>query len=157
MREGLQDQLFEKYPWLKPAPEYGPQILNVGDGWYTLLDTLCHYIDHAIKFENECITSYKLAKRARTEHTWTWKPRAKLLPYPTMAQIKEKFGGLRFYHNGLPETRYNLEGAISFAEQMSYSICEECGHPGKPNEEGWIITLCEPCREKRNKERGIKT
>ena len=39
-------------------------------------------------------------------------------------------------------------GLISMAETMSYKICEMCGNPGKPNEGGWITTLCENCRNK---------
>lgn len=56
-------------------------------------------------------------------------------------QIKEKFGGLRFYCeiDGTDEfTKLNIEG-------QSYNICEECGKPGKAREGGWIKTLCDEC------------
>ena len=56
------------------------------------------------------------------------------------AQVKEKFGGLRFYVNGANEEHYNY---ISFAENMSYRTCEKCGNPGKLYTNGWHTTLCE--------------
>ena len=59
-------------------------------------------------------------------------------------QVKEKYGGLRFYTNF-----YDLqsEKLIQEAENKSYEICENCGKPGKPNYEGWISTLCDKCRK----------
>jgi len=57
-----------------------------------------------------------------------------------ITQIKEKFGGLRFYISGGNDEIYKL---ISKAEEESYTICEVCGKLGKPNNEGWIKTTCE--------------
>jgi len=65
----------------------------------------------------------------------------------TAAQVKEKFGGLRFYINGT--RRPEVFDRISEAESASYSVCELCGKPGKPNNAGWIQTLCEDCRRKK--------
>jgi hypothetical protein len=53
-------------------------------------------------------------------------------------QIKEKFGGLRIYATGSKEL-YNL---IDDLEKKSYTICEECGEPGEPDNKGWIKTVC---------------
>lgn len=61
-------------------------------------------------------------------------------------QIKEKYGGLRFYVGGASNTVLDL---IDWAERKSYEICERCGELGKPNKTGWITTLCEKCREHR--------
>ena len=56
-------------------------------------------------------------------------------------QIKEKFGGLRFYIGGSTKEVFDL---ISKAELKSYSICEKCGKPGKCRDNtGWYKTLCE--------------
>jgi hypothetical protein len=52
-------------------------------------------------------------------------------------QIKEKFGGLRFYCED--DRMVELLGI----EGRSYTICEECGAPGKDRPGGWIKTLCE--------------
>ncbi len=62
-------------------------------------------------------------------------------------QVKEKFGGLRFYINGAPDEVHNL---ISEAETASQEICEECGNPGKLQTTGWWQTLCEEHIKKEN-------
>lgn len=64
-------------------------------------------------------------------------------------QVKEKFGGLRFYHNGVSadEERkaYMAMGAIRHAENMSFHVCEECGASAELRTEGWYRTLCDEC------------
>jgi hypothetical protein len=59
---------------------------------------------------------------------------------PVAVQVKEKFGGLRFYVQAATDKHYNY---ISFAESMSYRTCEECGAPGKRYTDGWHRTLCD--------------
>lgn len=54
-------------------------------------------------------------------------------------QVKEKFGGLRFYVGEATAEMYEL---ISAAEERSFSICELCGAPGEQNAKGWIRTRC---------------
>lgn len=58
----------------------------------------------------------------------------------SIAQIKEKFGGLRFYVHSAPA---DFLDAIDAAEALSISTCEECGKPGKRRPGGWIKTLCD--------------
>ena len=56
-------------------------------------------------------------------------------------QVKEKWGGLRFYVGGALR---EFHDAIEAAEEESYFTCEECGEYGKLREDlGWILTLCE--------------
>lgn len=57
-----------------------------------------------------------------------------------LMQIKEKFGGLRFY---IGTGNDKIFDRLYQAEQESYTICEECGKPGKPTDNGWIKTVCE--------------
>ena len=58
-------------------------------------------------------------------------------------QVKEKFGGLRFYVSETTEEFFIL---IDHAEQESYKICEDCGAPGSLNTERyWVRTLCKKC------------
>lgn len=57
-------------------------------------------------------------------------------------QVKEKFGGLRFYTGGAPP---EFHEAVRVAENESYRTCENCGNPGKPRGGGWIKTLCDDC------------
>ena len=56
-------------------------------------------------------------------------------------QVKEKFGGLRFYTERVPDDY--IRGLISMAEAMADVTCEECGAPGKKVNGGWIVTLCD--------------
>lgn len=58
----------------------------------------------------------------------------------TVLQIKEKFGGLRFYVDGSDK----LEEMISQAEADSFKTCELCGKPGVLRSTGsWLKTLCD--------------
>jgi hypothetical protein len=54
-------------------------------------------------------------------------------------QIKEKFGGLRFYIGGGSDAIFNR---IDQAEKESFKTCEVCGEPGKSTNDGWVRTLC---------------
>ena len=67
-------------------------------------------------------------------------------------QVKEKFGGLRFY---IGASTPEMQGRIEAAEKESYCTCEDCGAPGKAEGPGWIKTLCTGCRTKRNEARGF--
>jgi len=58
----------------------------------------------------------------------------------TIAQVKEKFGGLRFYIGSGNDAIWER---IQKAENDSYTICEKCGNPGKLREGGWLKTLCD--------------
>lgn len=61
-------------------------------------------------------------------------------------QVKEKFGGLRIY---LAYETEAMTAVIDKAEELSLTICEQCGRPGtaEPNKRGWVKTLCPACRE----------
>jgi len=130
MNPELQDKLYEKYPDLfreKDLPMSQTCMcwgLECGDGWYNLIDSACAIISYEIKY-NKC-------------------------PPVQFTQVKEKFGGLRIYYTGGNEF---TSGVISTVGYLSQTTCETCGNPGKQTNEGWIRTLCEPCREKRNASR----
>jgi hypothetical protein len=55
-------------------------------------------------------------------------------------QVKEKFGGLRFYVGGGSDDLY---AAIEEAASRSLTLCERCGAPGELRTGGWWQTLCE--------------
>jgi len=124
MRSDLQQKLFADYPAIfaqKDLPMNQTAMcwgIDCGDGWYDLIDTLCSSIQQHIKYGNN-------------------------VPQVEAVQVKEKFGGLRFYIDGGDD---EINGMIRMAEAMSYRICETCGCPGRPNEAGWISTQCESCR-----------
>lgn len=132
MRQELQDQLFKNYPLIfseKDLPETQTCMcwgIECGDGWYDLIDRLCRFLQ--------------------------WHTDKNTYPQVTASQVKEKFGGLCFYvsfntvRTDGKDCNNNfeyLQGAIDFAETMSYSICDVCGKPGKANSKGWISTRCE--------------
>jgi hypothetical protein len=71
------------------------------------------------------------------------------MPHITASQVKEKFGGLRFYTNGYTD---EVSAMISMAESMSYRTCEVCGSPGRSNSYGWISTLCDTHRLERGED-----
>ena len=61
----------------------------------------------------------------------------------TVHQVKEKFGGLRFYLN--KRVGRDIQMRIHKAELISLETCEECAHPGYRRNLGYIKTLCDCC------------
>ena len=66
---------------------------------------------------------------------------------PTLAQVKEKFGGLRIYLDNSSDEAYAI---VNAAEIESEKTCEICGQPGVNTEtSGWYATRCEKHSAKR--------
>lgn len=64
----------------------------------------------------------------------------------TVFQVKEKFGGLRFYIGTGTEAMFDL---IRAAEERSFQVCEDCGAMATLREHlPWMRTLCTTCLEK---------
>jgi hypothetical protein len=146
MDDTMSRQLIEKYPKIfagVPRPDGKgnyPFWLECGKGWYDMLDTLCAGIQNHVDNKNSQY-DYKVKRGEAKEED---RPNYQVVA----SQVKEKFGGLRFYTLGNDEF---VDGLISMAEGMSYKICEVCSKPGKIGGRGWITTMCEPCRELDNK------
>ena len=136
MSPELDKQLCAKYPELF-RDRHGDMKetlmcwgFECGDGWYPLIEQLCHSlmwdgrdVEHKFHRQNP----------------------------PTVVQVKEKFGGLRFYLHNATDHDHVLTG---FAENLSYKICETCGTMKDVfHTEGWIRTTCKPCNDERNKEK----
>lgn len=60
--------------------------------------------------------------------------------YPTVDQVKEKYGTLRFYMSVETE---EMSKFISEAENKSAVTCETCGNRGKLRGRGWYYTACD--------------
>lgn len=62
-----------------------------------------------------------------------------------VAQVKSKFGGLRFYYHPYdPE----FEEVVRQAEERASKTCEDCGEPGRHTVIGfWHATLCPECED----------
>jgi hypothetical protein len=104
-----------------------------GDGWYDLIYTLCKDIQYHIN-NNFLNLSEEEQKNIQV----------------IADQVKEKYGGLRFYYSGGDD---HIGGMVDFAESMSYNICESCGNKAKSYNDGWIRTHCESCEEEWQRKR----
>ena len=71
------------------------------------------------------------------------------LPQVEFAQVKEKYGTLRVYHNSGDDY---IHGLIVMAELMSGRTCELCGVPGRSTKGSWIQTLCIRCAKQAGEE-----
>lgn len=133
-----------KFPEMFGHKRYGG--FAVGPGWWTLLENLCQQIQSYTNWRNN--TREALLKDNPHNHKI---PDA--VPQVVVAQIKEKFGGLRFYYDGGDE---RIQGMVTMAEVWAHHACEECGKPGRQRSGGWIKTLCdehEAERQERMKQR----
>lgn len=119
MKEELEKKLFEEFPEIyhpeKPVTEI---LMSYGfmcnDGWFDIIYRLSKDI-------------YSMNRPESFE----------------VFEVKEKFGGLRFYvENGTEE----IFDRIHQAEEESYKTCEVCGKPGEARKNnGWVQTLCLDC------------
>jgi hypothetical protein len=86
-----------------------------GDGWFDLIWMLSLAIEDELKQHAD--------------------------PNFAVVQVKEKFGGLRYYINGPNERIHKL---VALTERASELTCEVCGGWGKTRRRGcWLKTLCE--------------
>jgi len=129
MKPELEEKMMRKYPKIFRQKDLSPQEtcmcwgISTGDGWYNLIDNLCGKIQRHVDGNN--------------------------IDQVEAMQVKEKFGGLRFYIDHGTEEIYNM---IYEAENESYETCEYCGSQDNVHQTkgGWIVTLCDECEEKRN-------
>jgi|688.fasta_scaffold217119_4 hypothetical protein len=175
MNSELQKKIFDKYPKMfgdrtKPMTEtcmcWG---LEVGDGWYDLIDVLCEALTYtystSVQVDEEDgkrlgIKPYKW--QAEDGYYFSVEP-----PQIIATQVKEKYGTLRFYYReeyseevmSLIQTgkypdlqriidRYSdyINGIVHFAETASGRTCEETGKLGELHatggtRRGWLKTL----------------
>lgn len=130
MNDELDKTLVEKFPKLfadryKSAQEtcmcWG---FECDSGWYNLIYSLCMCIQHYLDYKPE-------------------------VSQVVVDQVKEKYGGLRFYFHGGDEY---IEGLVRMAEYLSESTCEICGNSGKLRNNSWITVKCDKCFEKEKNE-----
>jgi hypothetical protein len=139
MRDELDNQLCEKYPKIFKDRHGDPKEtlmcwgFECGDGWYQILDSLCGQIQSYIDWKN------RSAEAGYKDFT--------PVEQVVAVQIKEKFGGLRFYYEGGDS---KIEGMVRMAESWASVTCEECGAPGETRPGGWIKTLCDTHKKERD-------
>lgn len=116
MKKELEQKFYDRWPaWFNRTNPQRSRMCDgfrVGDGWFNILWELCEAIEPLAGPEFEVF------------------------------QVKEKFGGLRFYVEG-----YNTEivRLIGVAESKADETCEYCGAYGELRGEGWMKTLCDQC------------
>ena len=150
MNERLQSDLVKAHPKIFKNIGGDPMVtcmadgIQCNDGWYDLLDTLCHTMQRHCDVENtRYITEtdkYEFVVEGAPEYVQV-----------VAAQVKEKLGTLRFYVDGGDTT---TEAMIELAEAMSGRVCELCGSPAKTSRDsGWLHTTCDACNKRIRLER----
>lgn len=137
--EKFSEEMHTAFPKIFVRPFGG---FAIGSGWYQIIRSLCANIQSYID-SREC---HRLSLMKSN-------PMNRALPEQieqvTVDQIKEKFGGLRFYYSGGDE---KIDGMVMMAESWAAHTCETCGKPGKSRDGGWIRTLCDEHEAERQKQ-----
>jgi hypothetical protein len=130
MNPDLELKLHNKYPKILKDIGGNPMHtcmafgIETGDGWYDILDETMSKIQYFCDLCSKDDREVQLVA----------------------AQIKTKFGSLRFYVDIYGENEIEnkiLNDFVDKAERKSFGLCEVCGKQGKRNNSGWIETLCE--------------
>ena len=122
MRKELEQRLVERWPhWFNIGGDIRYTAMARGfthdDGWFDILWRLCEDLEPLVM-----------------EMERAGGPKFEVL------QVKEKFGGLRFYVNCRND---GIRKRIDAAIQESFRTCEICGQPGTLREGRCIKTLCD--------------
>ena len=122
-------ELCEKYPWLIPTNRWTGEVVEDYDYDYTELDQMpdgwrIAFGDQMVEELNQELVKGGFVNDYR------------------ITQIKEKYGGLRWYDNGNTKEGYNI---INKYESLSQRTCICCGKPAKYITLGWISPFCEDC------------
>ena len=91
----------------------------VGEGWEPIVYSLSFLIQSHLDFVNR---------------------NGKEVAQVEVTQVKEKFGGLRFYYDGGDDY---IDGLVSMAETWASNTCEVCGAKGHTRSLSWVRTLCD--------------
>jgi hypothetical protein len=134
-------------PMTKTAMCWG---FECGDGWYTLIRVLClsimanvYNLRRDIAEAQARVTDPDNYTNERSQALEAQLKEA-VSELPVVTQVKEKYGGLRFYCSGGTPTH---RAYIGFAERMSYYTCERCGTTDdvKLTGQRWYYTRCKSC------------
>lgn len=159
------EKMAKKYPrYFGEGKRYGG--FCIGEGWYHIVESLVDQIDHYTKWKRnqrandlrklrakkqgiEALTHFMAGKK-HAPSEWDIKRAEEAMEndiditpkvnWIHVKQIKEKFGGLRFYYDGGDE---RISGMESMAEVWAGHTCETCGDKGTRRSGGWIRTLCD--------------
>ena len=132
--------LLMEYPWLAIDKEEAVNYFDIEDGdVFTYID--CAPEGWAKLCEDLCAEIKPLLERVGYEKKYS------------LCQVKEKYGGLRWYDNGIPvEILDEYRTIIRKYEELSSHTCVCCGAPATKISTGWICPFCYECSKKFNGE-----
>lgn len=127
--------LLMEYPWLRMKEDEAINYFDIEeDKVYTYID--CAPRGWAKLCEDLCAELKPLLERAGYIDKYK------------LCQVKEKFGGLRWYEWNVPAAIYDEYNAlIRKYEDLSYKTCCVCGAPATKVSTGWISPFCDKCAE----------
>lgn len=133
--DAFANKMAEKLPrYFGEGKRYGG--FAIGEGWYHIIEELMLEIDHYTKWRRNMRADDLKKIRAKNKDI-TLTPKVEWIQ---IEQIKEKFGGLRFYYQGGDD---EISGMVIMAERWANNTCETCGNKGERRSGGWIRTLCD--------------
>lgn len=166
--EVFEQRMAEKFPrYFGEGCHYGG--FAIGEGWYHIIELLVGQIDAYTKWKRST-RAYDLRYNRAWERGYDamlkfvlkgkdpelateWQldqaqqniegePRnvTESVEWIQVHQIKEKFGGLRFYYQGGDN---HISGLVDMAETWAGHTCETCGNKGERRSGGWVRTLCD--------------
>lgn len=130
--------LLMEYPWLAMKRSEAINYLDIeDDDVFTFID--CAPRGWAKLCEDLCAELKPLLERVGYVNEYK------------LCQVKEKFGGLRWYHSGIPVAIGDEHSAlIRKYEALSCKTCCVCGAPATKISRGWICPFCDKCAEEFN-------
>lgn len=158
-------KMAEKFPrYFGEGKRYGG--FAIGEGWYPIIESLVGQIDHYTKWKRnnrandlrklraknkgmDALIQFMAGKKSRVSDwdieraEYAMNNDIKVTPkvnWINVQQIKEKFGGLRFYYQGGDN---EISGMVTMAEVWAGRTCETCSNKGEQRSGGWIRTLCD--------------
>ena len=157
-------KMAEKFPrYVNDNTRFGG--FAIGEGWYPIIESLIGQIDHYTKWRRNMRAYHLRLVRAKakgrdallkhitkgkTPNDWDINRVEEYMEngidvtpkveWIVIDQIKEKFGGLRFYYHGGDD---HVHGMVTMAEVWAGHTCETCGDKGKQRAGGWVRTLCD--------------
>ena len=129
----------DTYPKMFSEPYGG---FAIGEGWWPIIESLCKQIQSHIDYTNDRNAALKKDNQYNLKIP-------KKVNQVVVGQIKEKFGGLRFYYEGGDDQIY---GMVRMAESWAAKTCETCGNPGQIRKGGWLKNLCDKHEKERQEE-----
>lgn len=130
--------LIHEYPWLAIDNDEAVNYLDVEDDEiYTYID--CAPAGWAKLCEDLCAEIKPLLEYAGYEKEYS------------LCQVKEKYGSLRWYDNGVPDAILDeFTDIIQKYEELSFHTCCVCGAPATKVSTGWICPFCDECAKEIN-------